>query len=169
MREVDADDVTKENQRDLSVPHRTRVKDDRIAEGTIGAQKVPAQTKGIGHHAHDLYTLGDQLAVVMRQVVNEGNWNQREREAKRKRAQRNVAIRRRLGQPDQEQIDRQIDKWRQNEHRPLPNVVDVQEEEIWPVDHRGKNRVDMLPEQSNPGLREVDSVERHRREHEYEE
>jgi hypothetical protein len=96
----------------------------------------------------------------MRHVVDEGNRHQRQRELERELAQRPLAARRLLHQPDEGQIEREIEEGRKEQHRPLPVVVEVDEEEIRAVDERGQDRVDVLPEDLHPGQRLVHAVER---------
>ena len=47
MREVNADNVTEQNERDLRVPDRTGVQDDRIANLFAGAEEVPAKIERV--------------------------------------------------------------------------------------------------------------------------
>ena len=83
MRQVDRGDVAQEDRRHRGVPGKARV-DDRDIDPVAGRpEQIPAEAERVRDKRNDVLALDQQEGEVMREVIADGDGNQREGEAAR--------------------------------------------------------------------------------------
>src|ERR1700730_3497927 len=150
---------------DLGMPYNTGRHSDRLLQDRRRAEKVPSHAKWIGNKLQEPRRVGDQQRKVMADVVDESYGYQRIAELQRQLTQRPVTGCDEFHDPDKKKIDREVDEGREQQHQPLPVVVQPDEEEVWLGDGPGQNGIDVLPEHLHPSQRFVYTIECRRREH----
>jgi hypothetical protein len=108
VREIHAGDMAEQDQPDLRMPDEARIGNRRRRQPALRAEEIPAEAEGVRDQAHDLRPLGGDQRVVMRDVVDQRDRNQRVREVQRQLAQRPLAAGQAFRQPQEQQVNPQV-------------------------------------------------------------